>query len=243
MYETTNYKLKCMERLDDIDISILGSNFSTIDLILKRLEDNTLDREDIVNLVYPIGTIYQTLSDQNPSSILGVGTWVKLSGVVLVGEGNSYPTGTPNSDKYNYLASQVSNGSYSPKLYGATKRILTLNQLPKHKHNTVVTINKENLTHNHELGNSSVTTISAVEYSTTTGENTVSIPSTGWSNYLTSGSGGGIRFMASRITQSVNNHTFNNHVPTTVSEDEIGEDQQIDVRPLMMAVSMWLRVN
>lgn len=50
---------------------------------------------DVMDLVYPIGTIYENATDStNPGTLLGVGTWVAITDKFLVGVGSTYAEGT-----------------------------------------------------------------------------------------------------------------------------------------------------
>ena len=69
---------------------------------------------------YPIGTIYMSLTNKNPSNFIG-GTWVEISGCYLIG--------------------QDSNTTMAYKTLGATigdwstdNTTLTINQIPSHTH-------------------------------------------------------------------------------------------------------------
>lgn len=38
----------------------------------------SLEFSMIIDLIYPIGSIYMTVSDKNPFELFGIGTWEKL---------------------------------------------------------------------------------------------------------------------------------------------------------------------
>lgn len=49
----------------------------------------------VINRIYPIGSIYLTVSNDNPATLLGLGTWQKVaSGRVLQGSDNDHAAGT-----------------------------------------------------------------------------------------------------------------------------------------------------
>ena len=49
----------------------------------------------IINSIYPVGSIYLTVSNDNPATLLGLGTWQKVaSGRVLQGADNDHAAGT-----------------------------------------------------------------------------------------------------------------------------------------------------
>lgn len=52
------------------------------------LEGNTLEMQDIFNVVYPIGSIYISVIDVNPGTMFG-GSWERVAGRFLIGAGVS----------------------------------------------------------------------------------------------------------------------------------------------------------
>lgn len=59
-------------------------------------ESDIYDRvSGVINRIYPIGSIYLTVSNDNPATLLGLGTWQKVaSGRVLQGADNDHTAGT-----------------------------------------------------------------------------------------------------------------------------------------------------
>jgi len=59
-------------------------------------ESDIYDRvSGVINHIYPIGSIYLTVSNDNPATLLGLGTWQKVaSGRVLQGADNDHTAGT-----------------------------------------------------------------------------------------------------------------------------------------------------
>lgn len=68
----------------------------------------------ILNLIYPIGSIYMSVNNVNPSSLFG-GTWIQLKDTFLLGAGDTYTAGTTG---------------------GEAKHKLTINEIPSHNHGT-----------------------------------------------------------------------------------------------------------
>lgn len=66
---------------------------------------------DLLDLVYPIGSIYMNTNNVNPQSIFG-GVWQKIEGRFLLGSSNSYTLGL---------------------LGGEATHTLTISEMPKHK--------------------------------------------------------------------------------------------------------------
>lgn len=90
-----------------------------------------------VDLIYPIGSVYMTFNNVNPSTLFG-GTWERIgvgrtlisagSGTNPVGDANTY-TGWGNWDGTN-------NTTWFPagEKGGCVDHVLTINEIPSHSH-------------------------------------------------------------------------------------------------------------
>ena len=67
---------------------------------------------NIADVIYPIGSIYETTSSVSPSELFG-GTWNLIDDVFLLGAGNSYSVKTTG---------------------GEANHTLTINEMPSHSH-------------------------------------------------------------------------------------------------------------
>ena len=67
---------------------------------------------NLIDLIYPTGSIYQTTSSTNPQTLFG-GSWSRITDRFLIGCGNTY-----------------SNGGMG----GKTTHTLTINEMPEHNH-------------------------------------------------------------------------------------------------------------
>ena len=79
----------------------------------------------IVDMIYPVGSIYMSLAATSPSVLFG-GTWVPIEGRFLLASSTSYPLETTG---------------------GATMQALTVNNMPAHNH----TATSGNNTHYHSV--------------------------------------------------------------------------------------------
>jgi hypothetical protein len=70
--------------------------------------------ENIINLVYPVGSIYMSVNNVSPATFIG-GTWEQLKDRFLLGAGSSYAAGSTG---------------------GAATHTLTTAQMPSHTHTT-----------------------------------------------------------------------------------------------------------
>lgn len=87
----------------------------------KAIED--LDSRTVVAGQLPVGSVYQNWEDaRNPGVILGYGTWVAISGVVLIGAGTYTDA---NGQSKTFTAGEVG---------GEYEVTLTVDQIPPHRH-------------------------------------------------------------------------------------------------------------
>ena len=85
------------------------------------VNDTNLNKmqRDLVEMIFPVGSIYPTQSNTNPSTILGFGTWERLKGRVCVG--------LDEDDDDGYFDEIGKTG-------GEKKHKLTIEEEPKHSH-------------------------------------------------------------------------------------------------------------
>lgn len=87
----------------------------------KFIDDSKLDKTQVLNIVYPIGSIYESTVNTSPSSFIG-GTWTAYgAGVVLIGAGTNAGT------------------TYHAGSTGGMREVtLTVPQMPSHKHGFLI---------------------------------------------------------------------------------------------------------
>lgn len=78
-------------------------------------------KSELINLIYPIGSIYISVSSTSPATLFG-GTWEQIENRFLLAAGSSYVAG--------------STGGTASGNTGDTA--LTIAQMPKHNHRTLV---------------------------------------------------------------------------------------------------------
>lgn len=84
---------------------------------MANLKTLLLNNENIFNLIYPIGSIFQTTNaDINPTDLFG-GTWKRIKGKVLVGV---------DEDDEDFKISQIE--------IGEKEHTLTIEEMPSHNH-------------------------------------------------------------------------------------------------------------
>ncbi len=88
-------------------------NLTVNSLTISDSNNNSLSFEAIFNRIYPVGSIYISTNDINPSTLF-TGTWEKIENRFLLASGSSYQLGSTG---------------------GETTHKLTINELPSHTHN------------------------------------------------------------------------------------------------------------
>lgn len=88
---------------------------------IKAYVDNKATEQ--INKIYPIGSIYFTMSDKNPHEILGTGVWTKIEGRFLLA------SGTATDSRGESISFNVDSTD------GEFNHVLTENQMPSHRHN------------------------------------------------------------------------------------------------------------
>ena len=76
------------------------------------LEDNKVNLSDLINLIYPIGSIYMSVNDVSPQIFLG-GTWEQIKDRFLLSAGETYSSGS---------------------IGGEANHILSISETPSHTH-------------------------------------------------------------------------------------------------------------
>lgn len=74
---------------------------------------STSDITGLINLIYPVGSIYMSVNDVDPSTLFG-GTWARIKDRFLLGKGDTYTT----------------NGATG----GESEHTLAVNEMPSHTH-------------------------------------------------------------------------------------------------------------
>ena len=77
-----------------------------------RWDGKKLQKSDVVDMIYPVGSIYMSVNTTNPGTLFG-GTWEKLENRFLLGAGSTYTSGnTGGSATHTLTAAQL------PKIEG-----------------------------------------------------------------------------------------------------------------------------
>ena len=100
------------------------------------LDVDTINGKSILNLTYPVGSIYMSVNSTNPGTLFG-GTWVQLQNRFLLGAGSSYSNGATG---------------------GSATVTLNVNQIPAHTHTQASCTDPGN--HSHYIPNARSTSSS-----------------------------------------------------------------------------------
>ena len=129
-----------------------------------------LDASEIINLIYPIGSIYISTVNTNPGTLFGIGTWERYgNGKALVG--------VDESD---------SNFNSVEKSGGSSNITLTTDQIPSHTHTfkgKSVRTGNQSASHNHGFSTGQAEAISGLNYYSAAGGGV-------WYTSVVGGSGG-----------------------------------------------------
>lgn len=63
------------------------------DALRKIAEGNTVSPQDLLTMIYPVGSIYISANNVSPQTFLG-GTWAQLQGQFLLAASGTYPAGS-----------------------------------------------------------------------------------------------------------------------------------------------------
>ena len=70
---------------------------ATNDVNNDRIDDTYAKKSDLLNAIYPVGSIYISTNNNSPQNFLG-GTWVRIEGKFLLGAGSGYNAGSTGGE-------------------------------------------------------------------------------------------------------------------------------------------------
>lgn len=95
------------------------TNVTTLTQALALLNTTKLAKSEVLNAVFPVGSLYLSVNDTSPATLFG-GTWEAMGGRFLLGADATYPAGSTG---------------------GEASHTLTTNEMPRHTHTTAVEYN------------------------------------------------------------------------------------------------------
>jgi len=152
VYSLDDDKINVVKFKDDEDDKSDLKQYGTIDKIFEvyglgdvsARTDEKVNSIDLFNLVYPVGSIYMSVNDADPSMLFG-GVWSKIEGQFLLASSDDYP-----------LQVEV-DGDLVENTGGEASVTLTANQsgLPVHSHGMAHTHSHNHTTSAYESGKAS----------------------------------------------------------------------------------------
>lgn len=101
----------------------------------ERIDNADSQITDILTQIYPVGAIYISVNDTNPSSIFG-GTWEKVEDRFLLASGSTYINGATGGEAEHTLTEQEI--PWHSHTYAETMNVsphaLTIEEMPAHTH-------------------------------------------------------------------------------------------------------------
>ena len=97
--------------------SVVNNNADNLNKMDEEIA-NAVEKSDLLNLTYPVGSIYMSVNNTSPANLFG-GKWEQLKDRFLLGAGSSYSNG---------------------KTGGEATHTLTTAEMPSHNHNSNVRV-------------------------------------------------------------------------------------------------------
>ena len=96
---------------------------------------NAVEKSDLLNLIYPVGSIYMSVNSTSPATLFG-GTWEQIKDKFLLSTGNSYANGSTGGSATHTIA--VGNLPAHTHTYSNATAVqghtLTIDEMPEHSH-------------------------------------------------------------------------------------------------------------
>ena len=107
----------------------VGDRDTTLSDYIKENQNQPLTTEHVVNLIYPVGSIYISTEEVNPSNLFG-GSWEQLTGRFLLGAGTIGENTDDHFGDINNPEWSVDPGTKGGQDYNT----LTVEEMPAHSH-------------------------------------------------------------------------------------------------------------
>lgn len=119
------YKRVNWENLPSKNTPVNADNLNKVDEGIA----NAVEKSDLLNLIYPVGSIYMSVNNTSPATLFG-GTWSQIKGRFLLG------TGSLENNNSGYFGLVTAGEINAPvgEQGGETWHRLTINEMPSHNH-------------------------------------------------------------------------------------------------------------
>lgn len=95
------------------DLNALRRDIDQLQAQVASIDSAKVETSDLIDLVYPVNSIYMSVNSTSPATLFGKGTWVRLKDKFLLGAGDTYINGNTG---------------------GAATVTLGTNEIPAHTH-------------------------------------------------------------------------------------------------------------
>lgn len=201
----------------------------TLQTVLSAVDERL---SEMMGRVWPIGSVWMSVYDDNPSAILGVGTWEQIRGRFIVA-----------NDELGAFAPNVEGGSMT-HTHEIDPTALTVEQMPAHTHGTAVIGAEVRLGANVAKHSSAATTalMSAPASVTVDGQ---SVPNAAQAKAV---SGAGYYVTGTKIDSYTGNRSFvlnasHAHEAAGSGAEHAHTAQDASSLPPYMTVYVWKRVS
>lgn len=101
------------------DLSVSGGVSATGALVADSVSTNSikLNSKDIFSLLYPVGSVYISVNNTNPSTLFG-GTWEQIKDTFLLAAGSTYAAGSTGGEEKHILSQAEMPAHYHTIFYG-----------------------------------------------------------------------------------------------------------------------------
>ena len=99
-----NFIEESTEQIDDLT-ELVGTFDGRITENTEDIAENTSKLNNLINLIYPIGSIYTSTRNVSPATFLG-GTWTQIKDTFLLTAGDTYQAGTTGGEATHTLTAQ-----------------------------------------------------------------------------------------------------------------------------------------
>lgn len=131
-----------MQKIPFEDLPSTNSPISAANLnqLQTNVEQAIPSNVNIVNLIYPVGSIYMSVNSTSPATLFG-GTWERIQDKFLLSAGSTYSAGaTGGSASHKITSAELPKHThaYAKPNTNTNSHILTINEMPSHNHNVYI---------------------------------------------------------------------------------------------------------
>ena len=127
-----------MQKIPFEDLPSTNSPISAanLNLLQSNVENAIPSNANIVNLIYPVGSIYMSVNSTSPATLFG-GTWERIKDKFMLSAGDTYSAGATGGSASHKLTSAElpkHTHTYAKPNANTNSHTLTTNEIPSHSH-------------------------------------------------------------------------------------------------------------